>query len=187
MALDVYTKTCAKNVGGNYQKVFFGDPSLITVCTISSTPFEISTFTAAGVFKKFDAEIDSVQFKYEGNGGSNYFTTQTLTMKFAKKTKDLVLAIDELVKQVTCGVAAVHVDGNGLAWLDGYDGRATDPTSRPFNKIKVTYDSGVKPSDAEGNIVTVELTRESEWPNLPFSTAISNTVLGGTAAFITYS
>lgn len=187
MALAIYSKTCAKNVSGNYHKVFFGAVTDITAITVSASPYEITAITNGTKFKKFDAEIDSVQFKYEGAGAANYFTTQTLVMKFAKKTTALVAAIDELVKQVTCGVVAIHVDGNGLAWLDGYDGKATDPTARPFNKIKVTYDSGTKPSDEEGNIVVVELTRESEWPNIPFDSTLSSSILsGGATAFITY-
>lgn len=188
MALDVYTKTCAKNVGGNYQKVFFGASGDVTAVTVSSTPFEITAITNATKFKAFTAEIDSVQYKSEGQGSANYFTTQTLTLKFAKKTKELVAALEELKAQASCGIIAIHVDGNGVAWLDGYDARATDPNARPFNKIKVSFDSGLKPSDEAGNQVTVELTRESEWPNIPFDSTMSAAILGGTAtAYITYS
>lgn len=189
MALDAYVKTCGKNVAGNFKKIYFGLVTDITAATVTSG--EITAITNSTKFKEFVAEIDSVQFKYDGSGTSNYFTTQTLVMKFAKKTKTIILALEELKTAVTCGIAAIHIDGNGLAWLSGYDGEAVDPTARPFNKMKVTFDSGTKPSDADGNMITVELTRESEWLNHPFNTTLSDAIIAKTSPtatdFITYN
>lgn len=188
MAIAAYSKTCAKNTAGNYHKVFFNSIDAMQSTTITSG--EISAITAGGTGEKFQnyvGEIDSVQFKSEGNGGQNYFTTQTLTMKFAKKTKTLLAAIEQLVELVSCGIVAIHVDGNGTAWLDGYDSSAVDPTARPFNKMKVSFDSGLKPSDAEMNAVTIELTRESEWENTPFDSTLSAAILAGSASYIDYT
>lgn len=188
MALDVYAKTCAKNVAGNYRKVFFDLVTEIDTITVSSAPYEITAITNSNKFKAFTAEIDSVQFKIEGSGGANYTATQTLILKFAKKTKTLVAALEELKAAVTCGVCAIHVDGNGIAWLTGYDARATDPTARPYNKIKTTFESGSKPSDEGGNTVTVELSRESEWQPLPFDATLSAAIIGESATgYIAYS
>ena len=188
MALDAYVKTCGKNVAGNYRKVFFGLATEVDTVTVSNAPYELTAITNSDKFKAFTAEIDSVQFKVEGTGGSNYYTTQTLTLKFAKKSKALITQLEELKAAVTCGVCAIHVDGNGVAWLTGYDARATDPTARPYNKIKITFDSGAKPSDAEGNMVTVELTRESEWQPIPFDATVSGAIINETATtYIAYS
>ena len=184
MAIAAYTKTCAKNVAGNFNKVFFNKISEVKTCTLASGEITTGFAIDSAKFQMYQAEIDSVQFKMEGNGAQNYFTTQTITMKFAKKTVGLVAAIDALAAEIPCGVAIIHVDGNGVAWLSGYDVAAYDPTSRPFNKMKVTFDSGTKPSDAEGNAVIVELSRESEWANVPFNATISAAIISGTATTI---
>ena len=178
MALDAYIKTCAKNVSGNLNKVYIAKASSLTTLTLTSG--EISAITMAVAFQKYEADIDSVQFKMEGQGSSNYFTTQTLSMKFAKKTKDLVLAIDNLAIDLPCGLVAIHVDSNGTAWLTGYDAGAVDPAARPINKMKVTYDSGLKPGDDAGNQVTLELMRESEFENFPFDSTLSATIIAAT-------
>ena len=178
MALDVYTKVCAKNVSGNLNKVYFAKASSVSSVTLTSG--EISAITMAVGFQKYEADIDSVQFKLEGSGSSNYFTTQTLSMKFAKKTKELTDAIDDLAVDLPCGLVAIHVDGNGTAWLTGYDVEAKDPISRPLNQMKVTFDSGMKPSDEGGNQYTVELTRESEYENYPFDATLSAAIIAAT-------
>lgn len=189
MAIAAYSKTCAKNTAGNYHKVFFNTVDQVKTCTLTSG--EISAFGIdSAKFENYVGEIDSVQYKVEGQGGQNYFTTQTLIMKFAKKSKALLAAIENLVSVIACGVVAIHVDGNGIAWLDGYDGQSgsVDPTARPFNKMKVTFDSGLKPSDADMNAVTIELTRESEWENIPFDSTLSAAILGGTGtSYINYT
>jgi hypothetical protein len=187
MALSLYTKTCAKNTAGNYNKVFLANPGDITALTL--TTGEISALTVASpLFQAVHAEIDSVNFKIEGTGGQNYFTKQTLTMKFAKKTAALMTFLNNLTTAVACGVIAVRVDGNGVAWLSGYDASGTDKIARPYNMIKANFDSGTKPSDAEGNFYTIELSRESEWDETPFDSTLSAALLGGTAtAWVDYS
>lgn len=171
MALVAYTKTCGKNVSGNFHKVFLNEIANVTSITQSSS--EISDVTVGSAFQMVTAEIDSVTFKSEGNGSSNYFETQTLTMKFAKASKEVNTLIDALMDAITCGIAVIRIDGNGKAWLSGYDDSAVDKKARPYNKMKVTYDSGLKPSDADGNIVTIELMRESEWDEIPFTDTTS--------------
>lgn len=188
MALDAYVKTCAKNVAGNYNKVFFGHLGDVTTHTLSSTPFEITAMTSTAKFQVYQAEIDSVKFDVKGNGGQNFFSTQTLTLKFAKLSKTLIAAIDALSAAVPCGVLAIHADGNGRAWLSGFDPQAIDKEARPYNKIEVTYDSGLKPSDADMAAVTIVLTRESEYMPTPFDDTLSGTILAGTATgFLAYS
>lgn len=171
MALAVYTKTCGKNVSGNMQNVFLNEIANLTSVTLTSS--EISDVTVGSAFQMVAAEIDSVQFKSEGTGASNYFETQTLTIRFAKASKELNVLIDALSDAITCGIVAIRIDGNGKAWMSGYDHSAADQKARPYNQMKVTYDSGLKPSDEGGNAVTIELTRESEWDEIPFTDTTS--------------
>lgn len=179
MALSLYTKTCAKNTAGNYNKVFLANATDITALTYGTDITALTVTTP--YFGAVHAEIDSVNFKVEGTGGQNYFTKQTLTMKFAKKTTALMTFLNNLTTAVACGIVAIRVDGNGLAWLSGYDVAGVDKIARPYNMVKVTYDSGIKPSDQEGNFVTVELTRESEYDEAPFSALLSGDILDGKA------
>lgn len=181
MALAAYAKECGKNTSGNLNKVFFTEVANISTITITDSEIAGVTMATGKGFQPYTAEIDSVQMKVEGNAGQNYYTTQTLVMKFAKRTVSLSTAIAALTDTIACGIAAIRVDGNGIAWLSGYDGAAIDKASRPYNKIKVTYDSGLKPSDAEGNAVTVELTRESEYDEIPFDATRSALIIAGGA------
>lgn len=186
MALAVYTKTCAKNVGGNLQRVYLSEIANIASVT-GTTELTAVTMESGKYFQMAVAEIDSVQFKSEGQGASNYFDAQTLTMKFANRTKALDVFIESITDNIACGIVAIRVDGNGLAWMSGYDAAAVDKKSRPYNKCKISYDSGLKPSDEGGNQVTVELMRESENDEIPFNTALSTALAimdNSTAAFI---
>lgn len=186
MALDALVKTCSKNVAGNSNKVFFGH--VIDVTTIALTNNEISTLTSTAKFQVYQAEIDSVKFEIKGTAGQNFFSTQTLTMKFAKMSAALKVALNALADAIPCGVLAIHSDGNGVGWLTGYDTAALDPISRPYNKMEITFDSGSKPSDAEAGAVTVVLTRESEHLPTPFDTNLSTDILDGTGTgFLAYS
>lgn len=187
MALAAYTKTCGKNVSGNFHKVFLTEVANLTSVTLTDLEISAVTMNGSTYFQMLVGEIDSVQFKSEGNGGPNYFETQTLTIKFAKASKEVNAVIEAITDAVTCGIVAIRVDGNGKAWMSGHDYNAVDKKARPYNQVKVTYDSGLKPSDAEGNIVTVELTRESEWDELPFTDTVSGYIAAldsGNAAFI---
>jgi len=186
MALDAYVKECAKNVAGNFNKVYITEAVNLTGVT-GTTEITAVTMSGATKFHLYQAEIDSVQMKVEANSGQNYFTTQTLIMKFAKRSALLTTAIENLINNIPCGLCAIRVDGNGIAWLIGFDAAAVDKTSRPINKIKISYDSGSKPSDDGMNAVTVELSRESEYDEIPFNTALSTAIATtdtGTATFI---
>lgn len=190
MALAVYTKSCAKNVGGNFNKVFLTEIANISSLSTNSSEITGITMESGKYFQMFIAEIDSVQMKVEGTGASNYFTTQTLIMRFANRTKALDAAIEAITDNIACGIAAIRVDGNGTAWLSGYDENGADKKARPYNKVKVTYDSGLKPSDEAGNSITVELSRETEYDEYPFNTAQSTAIATldtGTAAYIKVS
>lgn len=187
MALAVYQKASGKNIAGNFHKLFLTE--IDNVASITKTSDEVSAVTmeSGKYFNLVTAEIDSVQFKSEGNGAANYYETQTLTMKFAKRDKSVDALVESITDAISGGLAAIRLDGNGKAFLIGYDDYAKDKKARPFNSIKVTYDSGLKPSDAEGNIVTVELTRESEWDEIPFTDTVSGyiaTLNTDSAAFL---
>jgi hypothetical protein len=65
MALAVYSKTCAKNVGGNLQRVYLSEIANIASVT-GTTELTAVTMESGKYFQMAVAEIDSVQFKSEG-------------------------------------------------------------------------------------------------------------------------
>lgn len=189
MALVAYIKPCEKNAAGNLSKVYITEIDNITSVTgVTTVGTDITAVTMVSEkkFHLYQAEIDSVQFKCEGMAGSNYLLTQTLTMKFKKRSAGLLTAIENLVTAIPCGLAVIRCDANGQAWLSGYDAVAVDKKARPYNKIKVTFDSGLKPGDTEMNAVTVELTRESEWDEVPFNATLSGGIATGNETTCTF-
>lgn len=183
MAIAVYLKTCSKNTAGN-QSLFFIEVGNITSVTIAAG--EVTAFTAAaGAVKEFDAEIDSIKFTMEGSGGSSFFQNNKIEARFAKLSKELVIAKKSLVDAVTCGAVAIVLDGNGQAFLVGWN--ATELGTRPLNKITANFDSGMKPSDEDTGAFTITLEGETGYDAVPFNTATNATILGGTAAFITFN
>lgn len=188
MALAPYAKATTKNVGGNFNKLFFTEIANITSVT-GGTELTAVTMVGATKFQMVTAEIDSVQMKIEGSGNSNYFNTQTLVMRFAKRSASLTAFINSLTDAVACGVAAIRIDGNGIAWLSGFDEQGVDKWARPYNKIKVTHDSGVKPSDENQNSVIIELSRETEYDEIPFTSTVSGYMASqsGSAGWCAYT
>ena len=167
MALAPYAKATTKNVGGNFNKLFFTEIANITSVT-GGTELTAVTMVGATKFQMVTAEIDSVQMKIEGSGNSNYFNTQTLVMRFAKRSASLTAFINSLT---------------------GFDEQGVDKWARPYNKIKVTHDSGVKPSDENQNSVIIELSRETEYDEIPFTSTVSGYMASqsGSAGWCAYT
>lgn len=186
MALANYARTCGRNVPGNLDKVYFiradyidtvtltsGEVSAITTKTVNSSPEE---------FKQYQTEVDGVQFTSEGGGKTNYAETQNLVLMFSKKDAGLITAKESLIEGVTCGLVAIRVDSNGEAFLSGYS--AVEGTGRPYNQIACNFDSGRLPTDEEGQMYTITLTRISGYDEIPFDDDLTAAITGGSATFI---
>ena len=184
MALTKYSKVCSKNTPGN-SKLFFAHIADIQSITVTSGQISAITMVTGKKFVEFGAEIDTIQLTQEGKGKFAYFDSKKLIAKFAKKTPTLVSAKNELADAVVCGVVVIRVDNNGQAWLSGWD--ANNYGKRPYNQIDVTYDSGTKISDEEGNVMTITLTCESTSDELAFDTTINTAIVSGTATWIDYN
>lgn len=184
MAIAVYPKTCTKNTPGN-TTIAFTEVGNITSVTIVSEEVTVVTMTGATKFHQFDADIDSVKMTMEGSGGSSYFQSNKLEARFSKLTKELITAKQSLVDGINCGLLAVVLDGNGQAWLMGWN--TTDLGRRPLNKITANFDSGMKPSDEDTGAYTITLESETGYDPLPFEATPNATIVGGTAAWITWN
>lgn len=184
MAIAVYVKICSKNTPGN-TTIAFTELDNITSITIVSEEVTVVTMSGLTKFHQFDADIDSVKMTLEGSGGSSYFQTNKLEARFSKLTAGLITAKQSLVDAVTCGALAVVLDGNGQAWLLGWN--TVDLGRRPLNKITSNFDSGMKPSDENANAYTITLESESGYDPLPFEATPNATIVAGTATWITWN
>ena len=185
MALANYVKTCAKNTAGNAYEVYIAPHG--TVTAIAETSSEVSTLTAAAdTFMKVQADIDSVQLTQEGAFGTSGGYTQNLIMKFAKPSTELNTLIDALVAGIACGFEIIWVDGNSKAWIAGVSIDAKEASTRPFNKITTSLDSGLLMTDEGMNVDTITLTRLSGYRPTEFDASLTSGILAGTSAFINW-
>ena len=184
MALAKFAKTCAKNTPGN-SKVFLAQVADVTSITVSSGEVSAVTMGSSLKFGQFGADTDTIQYTHEGKGGTTYAMTYNLIMKFSKKTKTLVAAVDTLRAAIPCGIVAVRQDANGQCFLSGWND--IDKGGRPYNTLTDSFDSGTKPDDEGANSYTVTLTGMSGYDEIPFDSALTTGIVGGSAAYLDYN
>jgi hypothetical protein len=178
--ISAYLKSCAKNVPGNKATVYINQIRRADSLTVTDGEVSALTVTATGAtgkFVKVQADLDGVKFTNEGSGKSSYRETQSLEMIFAKKSADLVALKDDLSDSVPCGVMVIRVDGNGQAWLSGWNEASKDGKIRPYNELTSNFDSGQSPADEDGNKLTLTLVRNAGYDELPFDTALNNSII----------
>jgi hypothetical protein len=175
MAIANYVKTCSKNVPG-LLRVFYTEVANVGSVTIAAGEITAVTMgTAALRFHEFDANIDSLEYSWEGKGKTNYFGKRTLEAGFAKLTKTLITAKTSLVDAIFCGIVPIWVDGNGQAWMGWND---TERAARPWNEIEDNFKTGKKPSDEEGGIFVIKIMGESGYDPTPFNAALTASIVG---------
>lgn len=171
MALSNYSRVCAKNTPGNFAEVYLAAISRINSVTESSS--EISAVSMASstpslLFQMVQADIDSVQYTIEGSGATSYQETGNLIFKCSGLTKELIELQHEIASLLPCGLAAIHVDNNGEAYISGISTAAKEGKLRPYTKATFAFDSGTKPDDEGMNSLTVTLTRQGKYGLTPF-------------------
>ena len=185
MALANYIKTCAKNTPGNAYEVYIAPTG--TTTAVAETSGEISTLTAAiDTFMKVQADIDTVQFTQEGTFGTSGGYTQNLIMKFSKPSTELNILVDELVSGIGCGFEIIWVDANAKAWLAGVSVDTKEASTRPFNKMTTSMDSGLVMTDEGLQADTITLTRISGVRPVELDPTLTAGVIAGTSAFINW-
>lgn len=187
MALAKFAKTCAKNTPGN-SKVFLAQVADITSITVMAGEVSAVTMGSGLKFGQFGADADTIQFTLEGKGGTTYAMTYNLLMKFSKKSKALIAAVDALRAATPCGIVAIRQDANGVCLLSGWND--IDKGGRPYNQLTDSYDSGTKPDDEGASSYSVTLTGMSGYDEIPFDSTLTTAILtaaAGATAFIDYN
>jgi hypothetical protein len=186
MALANYLPTTCKVIPGNRNVIYIAPTRSITV--LAETSGEISTLTAADdVFKQVRADFDSVQYTDDGTYKTSGGSTQNLVCRLANASpKALNALIDELTAAIACGLDIIWVDNGSNVLLAGTSVAAKEGTSRPFNQLQVTYDSGATLLDENTQAATLTFTRVSAVRPMPLDATLKAAVLGGTAAYIDF-
>jgi hypothetical protein len=184
MALAIFTRTCAKNVAGA-SKVFIAESSVITAITV--TTGEISAVTGTTPFMRVDADQDSIQWdqKVEQVGNNNVKVTNTIDFKISGPSTATNTFIQALLDGSPCGLFAIIIDGNGKCWLVGYN--TVDLKNRPLRVKLADHKTGANPSDADGQVIAVQLGHEAGGIALPFDTTNTGTIVGGTNTMIKWT
>ena len=176
-ALAIFTQVCAKNVSGA-SRILIADKASVTAVTITSN--EITAITGSNAFMRIDTVQDSVQWKEDGAqvGLYNWKITNTINFDVMPPSKTTSTLLQALLDGLPCGFLAIIADSNGLCWLIGHN--ATDILNRPLRTAKQTHDTGKGIAVAGGNQITVELTNDCSGLAIPFTSAISATIIAGT-------
>ena len=183
MAIAAFARVCAKNVTGNL-KVWIAETANMTTVTITSN--EISAVGGTGIFHRVQPTLDNLQRteKVEGGAQGHKFTHE-LKMSFAKPSKNLKLFIESLIAATPCGMTAIILDGNGQAWMIGYN--ATDLKDRGLKLVDTGLDTGLAPGeDGKGQFDVTLRTLCSEMA-LPFDATQTAAIAGESATYLTTS
>lgn len=175
-----YLKTCAKNVPGNQATVYINQIRRADSLTVTSgeiTALTVNATGATGKFVRVQANLDGVKWTNEGGGKTSYRESQSLEMVLSKKSADMVALKTDLADSIPCGIMVIRVDGNGQAWLSGWNEATKEGKLRPYNEMEHNFDSGAEPGEEEGNRMTITLKRNSGYDELPFNAAMSSQIV----------
>ena len=184
MALGIFTRVCGKNVAGA-SKVFISEAASVTGVTV--TTGEVSAVTGTTPFKRIDAEQDSVEWdqKVDRIGNNNTKVANKIGFDVVPPSKDTNILLNALIDGSPCGLLAIILDGNGKAWLVGYN--TTDLKNRPLRVNSINPKTGKNVSDAAGQVVPVELGNECSGLALPFDSTLTAAITGGTSTIIQWA
>ena len=184
MAIATYTKTCAKNVGGN-SAVYLTEAANINAVTVTSGEISAITMDTGKTFHQVQHDLDGATHTQEGAGTKqNISYTHKVELKFQKPSVALNTLRDSLADGSACGMLAIVTDGNGTSWLVGWN--QTDGINRALYLEADNMTSGAEPSEEDGQAVTITLTCVNGYLALPFDSTLGAEISGGTATYITY-
>lgn len=190
MPFTSYLKTCVRNTPGNQYQVFLAPVASITSITLTTGAVSAVTMTGGALFQRAQGKLDTVQYTSEGTMGNTLSIAQSLKLGFDKMTAALnnwVFGADGIADSVVCGMVAIHVDGNGQAWISGISPAAIEGALRPYQSAVFNFDSGSAPTDDGGATPMVTLNKTGAAPCYPFDATINATIVGGTMTAINWA
>jgi hypothetical protein len=186
MSLGIFTQVCAKNVSGA-SVIYISDKTLATSFTISSTPFEITAIGGTTPFYRVDTIQDSVEWNEEGNriGLNNWAIKNTVNFDIMAPNKTTSVFLQQLLDGSPCGLYALILDGNSVAWIIGVN--PTDGVNRPLRLGKQSHKTGKGLSAADGNIIQISMENECSGLAIPLNSTLTAMVVAGTGSILKVS
>ena len=196
MSITAYNRKNAKTISGNKASVFIAKRTWIDTITYDADLTKYPEITALAMetgktFKEIQGDIDGVMYTGEGQGGLNYFSTQTLQVKITAKSKLVEALIKELKEDDGDDAneyVIIRVDEENNAWLSGISRSDLQGAEQPWATFRDPFTSGQSVEDVDdGNKYTLTWERLSGARESLLSTALRDTILDGTAAFIDFA
>ena len=181
--LGIFTQVCAKNTSGA-SVIYIAEKAVATAFTISSTPFEITAVTGTTPFMRVDAIQDSVEWNEEGArvGLNNWSIKNTINFDIMAPNKTTNVFLQALLDSSPCGLYAIILDGNGVAWVVGIN--TVDLGNRPLRMGKQSHKTGKGLSVAEGNVITLTMENECSGLAIPLNSTLTAMVVAGSGSIL---
>jgi hypothetical protein len=181
--LGIFTQVCAKNVSGA-SVIYISDKTLATGFTISTTPFEITAIAGTTPFHRVDTIQDSVEWNEEGSrvGLNNWMIKNTVNFDIMAPNKTTNVFLQALLDDSPCGLYAIILDGNGVAWVIGVN--SIDGGNRPLRLGKQSHKTGKGLSVAEGNIIQISMENDCSGLAIPLDATLTAMVVAGAGSIL---
>ena len=182
-ALGIFTQICGKNVSG-CSVIYIAEKAVATAFTISSTPFEITAITGTTPFMRVDTIQDSVEWNEEGSrvGLNNWAIKNTVNCDIMPPSKTTNVFLQALLDGSPCGLYAIILDGNGVAWVVGVNN--VDGGNRPLRMAKQSHKTGKGVSASDGNVIQLSLENECSGLAIPLNSTLTAMIVAGSGSII---
>jgi len=190
MALTSFLKSCVRNTPGNQYQGYLAAIASTTSITLTAGAVSSVTMNGAALYQRVQGKLDTVQYTSEATMGNTLNITQSLKFGFDKMTLALnkwVYDADGVADSIVCGMSAIHVDGNGQAWISGISPAAVEGALRPYQSAVFSFDSASAPTEEGGATPTITLNKTGSAPRYPFDATLNAAIVGGTATFINWA
>jgi hypothetical protein len=186
MSLGIFTQVCAKNTSGA-SVIYIAEKAVATAFTISSTPFEITAITGTTPFMRVDTIQDSVEWNEEGArvGLNNWSIKNTINFDIMAPNKTTNVFLQALLDTSPCGLYAIILDGNGVAWVVGVN--TVDVGNRPLRLGKQSHKTGKGLQVAEGNVIQITLENDCSGFAIPLNSTLTAMIVAGSGSIIKVS
>lgn len=154
MSLVGYTRSCGLQSGG-IKRLYLAIVADVTSFTKTSESYSACTMENAKVFKTYDFEPDTCEFKEVTAIENNCMkVTKTIDFILAKMSVTGRIAVSEIALASACGLIAIVEDANGVKWVVGYTENFLK--LRPLQVKSIAGTTGKKLTDANQYVFTLE-------------------------------
>lgn len=157
-----FTKICGPRSGGAV-RVWLANVADVTSFTLNAGTgaYSAVTMVSGKVFYKFEFDQDSAFFKWSAALENNSLKiTKMVEFYLGYITQTHRNRLQDICDASACGMIVIVEDSNGQLWVKGYT--ENFGAERPMKLKSIESDSGKAFTDANGSVVTLEVTDNEE-------------------------